>query len=458
MARFLPAVLVLVAALLALGCAARAQQQPERPNILFVMTDDQDAASLEYMPYVNNLIKNQGTTFENAHFSYPLCCPSRATMLTGLYAHNHGVTSNLAPEGGEPKFRDLTLDKDTVATRLDAVGYETAYFGKYLNGYKGLYVPPGWDRWFTRIGSRGDLTFNSDGRQVSRASYETTDAVVAYSANRYLKEQTPAEKPFFAYVSFNSPHFPANHESRYDGLFDKVGLPDSPSFNERDVSDKPAYVQEKALLTGEKTTRLEEYNEDRLRSLQTVDKSVRALMATLRDSGELNNTLVIFWTDNGSLLGQHRLAGKTVPYDEAARFPLLVRGPNVPEGAVEDALVSNTDIAPTFEDYAGAETASVDGRPLAPLLEDPSSPGRDAVLLEGWAKGGVPGYQAVRTREHLYVEYDTGERELYDMVADPYQQENYYATADPARISELERKLDALRDCAGDSCRRAEGG
>lgn len=182
------------------------------------------------------------------------------------------------------------------------------------------------------------------------------------------------------------------------------------------------------------------------------------MMATLRDSGELGNTLVFFWTDNGVLLGEHRLDGKVVPYDEAVRFPLLVRGPGVPRGAVEEALVSNTDIAPTFEDYAGAEAAGVDGRPLAPLLEDPSSAGRDAVLIEAWANGSKPGYQAVRTREHLYVEYETGERELYDLIGDPYQQENYYDTADPARISELERKLDALRDCAGDACRRAEGG
>ena len=458
MTRFLPVILVFVAVLLAFGCAAQAQQQPERPNILFVMTDDQDAASLKYMPNVNDLVKNQGTTFRNAHFSYPLCCPSRATMLTGLYAHNHGVTSNLAPEGGEPKFRELTLDQDTAATRLDDVGYETAYFGKYLNGYKGLYVPPGWDRWFTRIGNRGDLTFNSDGREISRTSFETTDAVVAYSANRYLKEQTPSDKPFFAYVSFNAPHFPATHESRYDDSFNKVGLPESPSFNEKDVSDKPDYVRGEDPLTDAQITKVEQFNKDRLRALQTVDKSVGTLMATLRDSGELRNTLVVFWTDNGSLMGQHRLDGKRVPYDEAARFPLFVRGPGVPEGAVEDALVSNTDIAPTFEDYAGAETTSVDGRPLAPLLEDPSSPERDAVLIEGWPTDKMPGYQAVRTREHFYVEYDTGERELYDMVDDPYQLENYYDTADPDRITGLERKLDALRDCAGDACREAEGG
>jgi N-acetylglucosamine-6-sulfatase len=447
-------------ALLAVGCAAQAQEAPEDPNVLFVLTDDQDAASLKHMPHVNNLVKSRGTTFENALFSFPLCCPSRATMLTGLYAHNHDVTSNLGPDGGEPRFRELGRDESTGATWLDAAGYRTAYFGKYLNDYAGFYVPPGWDRWYARVGRRADLTFNSDGKKVI-AKGSTTDVATARAAARYLSNTTPSAEPFFAFVSFNAPHYPGVHEPRYDDMFRSVRLPENPNFAEADVSDKPEYVRRQAPLTKEEKTALKQFNQDRLRALQTVDKFVQTTLLELEQAGELENTYVFYWTDNGYHLGNHALdgatGGKMVPYEEDVRFPLLARGPGVPEGAIRSEMVLNTDVAPTLARLAQTAPATgVDGRSFAPLLRGEEPPWRDAVLLEGWRTPGnpTPAYEAVRTPDRLYVEYETGERELYDLRADPYELNNL-AGRSPEEAG-LSARLEDLRGCAGVSCRVAE--
>ncbi|MGH3146695.1 MAG: sulfatase-like hydrolase/transferase, partial [Rubrobacter sp.] len=283
-----------------------------------------------------------------------------------------------------------------------------------------------------------------------------------------------------------------------------VSLPTPPSFDEDDVSDKPGWIADNPPLTVEQKGYMQELHRKRLQSMLAVDDMIGDLLEALRESGKLENTYIFFTSDNGFHLGQHRLgAGKWTAYEEDIRVPLIVRGPGVPEGKVLHHMVLNNDLAPTFADLAEAKTPPfVDGRTLSPLLTgDPPAldDWRQRFVLEGvaersavaqppfinestvaplltgdplpnnWrrtsaasaklgAEWGRPWMKALRTEDHLYVEYETGERELYDLRKDPYQLRNEYATAPPDLKRRLEEQLDALRQCSAEECRVAEGG
>jgi len=437
----------------------------KRPNIVLILTDDQDVSTLPHMRAVQELLVEQGTTFSGATHTTPLCCPSRATILRGQYAHNHGVKHNIPPSGGERTFRREGRDRSTVATWLQSTGYRTAHFGKYLNAYNSLYIPPGWDRWVAKMGGvprQGVL--NVDGEEVVRKDVEILDVALTDYALSYLSDTAEDERPFYLSVSFLSPHRPFDHEERYAEDFADEPLPSPPNFNEADVSDKPLYVRERPLLNRNKINRFAGRHRDRLRSLQTVDDAVRKMVTLLEDAGELDNTYLFYYTDHGLHLGHHRLSGKRSPYAEAWCFPLMVRGPGVTRGVMRDEVVLNTDLAPTLADLGGAQVpAFVDGRSISPLLRGKRPPWRDAGLIEQWydeegGVAGVPTYKAVRTKDALYVEYETGERELYDLANDPYQLENLYNRPTySALLGRLQARLDALRNCGGKECRDDEG-
>jgi N-acetylglucosamine-6-sulfatase len=249
-------------------------------------------------------------------------------------------------------------------------------------------------------------------------------------------------------------------------------LPRPPSFDEGDVSDKPAWVRNKPPLTSTQISDMTQLYRNRLRALQSVDEMVGRLVAALRNTGELSDTYIVFTSDNGIHLGEHRLQGKVTAYDEAVHVPLLVRGPSVPQEATRSQMVLNNDLAPTFADLNSAKVpAFVDGRSLMPLLSvNPPSSWRSAFLIEhrrSTENGGVraipaeeiPDYDAVRTSRYLYVEYSTtGEKELYDLRADPYALTNLYASASPTLLSDLQSTLDELESCAGETCKTAENG
>jgi N-acetylglucosamine-6-sulfatase len=449
-----------------------AESATDQPNIIFVLTDDLDLASVEKMPEIGSLVRDEGASFENAFVSFPVCCPSRATILTGLYAHNSGVKGNSPPSGGFRKFRNDGTEENTVAASLQEGGYQTAFFGKYLNGYPDgdpTYVPPGWDEWYGKLNGQKlyNYRINENGEEVSYGSEEGdffTD-VLSGQASDFIRRVAPEDQPFFAYVAPTAPHGPATPAERHEGAFSEDEVLRPPSFDEEDVSDKPSWIRKIDRISNKQASQIEKRHQKRLNSMLTVDEMVASLIQELEDAGELDNTFIVFTSDNGFHGGEHRIkGGKRTPYEESARVPLFIRGPGVPAGSKIEELALNTDFAPTFAALAGVEFPA-DGRSLAPLLREENAPWRMSILLEAFTNEesageqvNLPNYQAVRTETHKYVEYDNGEVELYDLEADPYELDNVYESADPSLLEDLKAKLDALKNCSEEGCREAENG
>lgn len=445
--------------------AVREASADERPNILFVLTDDMDTGLLEEMPIVRKRVAKQGVRFDNALVTQPMCCPSRATMLRGQYPHNHGVESNIAPAGGEQKFRETGHDRDTLPVWLQETGYETGLIGKYLNGYKeDEYVPPGWDEWYADAGGQGKRV-NDNGTLRDGDRDRHPDDVYRDEALEFIRG---ADEPFYLWLGFHAPHPPANFADRHADEFRELKLPRPPSYNEANVRDKPLWVRSRPRFKREDTRRLTKAYRDRARSLQAVDEAVGDLIDLLKRQGELNNTYVVFTSDNGFHMGEHRFAlRKSAPYEESIGIPLTIRGPGVKKGAARNHMVTNNDFAPTFAAWAGADAPDfVDGKSFEELLDAESpavSDWRTATLVERlWIPPVVldpqiPTYDAVRTRRYMYVEYGSDERELYDLREDPYQLESRHESADPELIERLKARLDALRGCAAEECLDAEG-
>jgi len=434
-----------------------AQDEPPdpRPNIVVVMTDDQDLSSLGVMDAVRRDLAARGTTFESFFATFPLCCPSRATFLTGQYAHNHGLLSNDPPNGGYPAF---SQDETALPVALHAVGYRTALIGKYLNGYGlGEPTPPGWDVWRAALGATNrsydyDLSRNGDIVHYGKEPDDYRTDVYALNAARVIRVSHRRADPFFLTVALGAPHRelrqPPQPGPGYDGRFDQTPLPTPPSFNETDVSDKPPTVRASPPLTEDDIARLTARHRGRLASLLPVDALVERVVRALRATDELSSTYLIFTSDNGYMLGEHRLQEKGWLYEESARVPLIIRGPGVPRGEVRDAITANVDLAPTILDAAGAEAlAPVDGRSLLPLAADPEVAWRQEVLLENRST------VAIRTREYMYAEHRSGERELYDLREDPYQLQSLHADPEQAGVVEaLSERLAELRSCAAAGC------
>lgn len=462
-------VLGALAALAALAGVPACSASPDRPNVVLILADDMRADDLRHVPRTRSLLAEEGVTFENAFVTDSLCCPSRATILRGQYAHNHLVRDNKSPLGGWPVFRDRKREFSTLATWLDDAGYETALVGKYMNHYRGSYVPPGWDRWFAISGEPhpGEPYEINEDHALKRFAPAERDlsALLADEAVSFIRD---AREPFFLYLAPRPPHRVATPSPKHASAYANVVYPESPSYDERNVSDKPSWVPD-GRLSPEEHALVDRLYRKRLRTLLDLDDLVRRVVAELEASGELENTYVIFTSDNGYHLGEHRLVpvnegrdSKQSAYEEDIRVPLVIRGPGIPGGEARTGLALNNDLAPTVARWAGVEPPEfVDGRSLAPLLsgEPRGTPWRDAFAVEKWGDHLMPhDYRAVRTRTHLYVEYSNGERELYDLREDPYQLRNVYGAADPRLVGDLSRRLDALEDCAGDGCRRAENG
>lgn len=448
---------------------------PDRPNIVMILTDDMQADDLEYMPETRRLIADQGATFQNAFVTLPLCCPSRASILRGQYAHNHLVKdgSPAPPEGGFQRFHDLGHEHSTVATWLQDSGYRTALIGKYLNGYPDeqpqTYVPPGWDEWYALASGQREYyeyDLNENGAVVHYGSAEEdymTD-VFAGKARDYIRRTAADATPFFMYLAPTAPHGPSTAAPRHEGLFPGVRVPRTPSFNERNVSDKPAWIRENLpRLSSERKGIIDVSYRKRLGALQAVDEMVAGLVSELEFAGELDNTYIFFTSDNGKQLGEHRILEKKVPYEESLRVPLVARGPGISAGRTTGQMALNTDFAPTFADLAGTSAPEfVDGRSLRPLLAADAPSWRTGFMIEHWESSSdgepIPSYEGVRTDRHKYVEYPaSNEQELYDLVADPYEIKSAHQTRlDLA--NDLKRRLDVLRTCAGQTCRDAEDG
>jgi N-acetylglucosamine-6-sulfatase len=438
---------------------AAAQTAPP-PNFVFVMTDDLDERSMQNLAGIRALMGSNGTTFTNAYVTYSLCCPSRATILRGQYPHNHDIVDNRPPLGGEGKFRELGRDRSTIATWLNDAGYRTKYIGKYLNGYNDLYKPLGWDEWFVLNVAKD--TINDDGKSIALTAHSTD--VFADEASEFIRRSSASPNPFFVLIGTKAPHTPPEVATRHQDAFATTPLPKPPNFNEADVSDKPAWVRSRNLRSQTEIDEMEEEYRERLRSMLSVEDLLNQTVATLKETGELSNTYIVFTSDNGYHFANHRLPmSKRTPYEEDIGVPLIVRGPGVPAGALRNQLVLNNDFAPTIADLAGASVpAFVDGKSFAPLLTgSPPSSWRTAFLEEGWypENGGsllVPTHKSVHTKRYMFTKYDTGEYELYDLVADPYQLVSKSRAGNEALYSALQTRLDSLRTCTGANCRAAE--
>ncbi|MBA3250753.1 MAG: sulfatase [Geodermatophilaceae bacterium] len=442
------------------------------PNILLITSDDQRADDMVAMRRTRELIGQRGTTFDRAYATFPLCCPSRASMLTGQYAHNHGVLGN--GDNGVGGYREFD-NSSTLATWLEDAGYRTSFVGKYLNGYGAVQprtVPVGWAEWQTSVaGGNYQRTRIFDGESVAEYDDYQTD-LYAELAGDALERGLAGSQPLFLWASFFAPHSGTPSESddpggiqtpavadRHRDAFDGLGLPDNPSVDEADVSDKPADIATRERLGPATERGLAELREQRLESLLALDEAVQRLLGVLESSGEWDNTLVVFTSDNGYMIGEHRIqGGKLVPYEPSARVPLLVSGPGFPRGVVREQPVGLIDLAPTLVEASGVSAGlSMDGVSLQGPAGDPDVGAERTLLLESGpdAVGGPIRYGGARTGRYVYVEYVDGEQEFYDLRADPYQLENLAADPDQETAALIEQYADRARrlaGCSGSDC------
>jgi arylsulfatase A-like enzyme len=434
------------------------------PNIVLIVTDDLDAASMFALPQTDALAA-QGLAFSRAYATTPVCGPGRVSFLRGQYTHNHGVLRNETPRGGFPRFQDLGLELSTVGTWLQDAGYRTAFLGKYMNGYPSgepTYVPTGWDLWFATLNRYFNYRVNEDGEILNfgaaEEDYETD--VLSARAVDWIREVAQDTLSFFIYVNPRAPHKPATPAPRHAGVFGAEPLPRSPSFNEADVSDKPEPIRSLPLLADSTIADLEQLYRSRLETLLAVDELVVAIVDALAEEGIADETYVFFTSDNGFHMGEHRQPdGKSTAYEEDIHVPLIAWGPGVRPG-VSEALALNIDIAPTIADLAGAPIPDfVDGQSLVPVFVSPGAEHRRDFMVEVFEPildlVDPPGLSrsALRTADTLYAEWNSGDVELYDTRTDPYQLESQHGQADTEVLAELARRLADLRRCSGSSCR-----
>jgi N-acetylglucosamine-6-sulfatase len=450
-----------------------------RPNILVLETDDQTLDEMAVLPNVRRLIGDQGVTFDQNFDSFSLCCPSRATFLTGQYSHNNGVRGNKAPEGGYYKL-DST---NTLAVWLQRAGYYTVHLGKYLNGYgtrSPTEVPPGWSEWHGLVDPTTyryyDYTFNDNGKLTTvcasrQPSCYQTD-VLRDRADEIVRRRAPQAQPFFLWVAFLADHGGAPRDPddprglgtpspapRHRNALAGQPLPMPPSFNEADVSDKPAGIRRRPLLRPRQIAAIRENWQQRRETLLAVDEAVTSIVDTLRQTGELDDTLILFTSDNGFFHGEHRVrSGKVLLYEPSIHLPLLMRWTGnraLPRGAHRSQLVANIDDAATILDAAGARPGRVlDGVSLLPLWRDRQKElGRDLLVDNS---PGAGHFDAIRSGHWLYAEYANGDRELYDLVHDPYELQSRHADPRYAAIRDaLAKRLHGLVACRGATCRNA---
>jgi N-acetylglucosamine-6-sulfatase len=474
---------------------AQAAATAQRPNIVVFMTDDQTVAELGGMRQTRRLVERKGVRFDRSYVSYPVCCPSRATYLTGQYAHNHGVMGLYPPTGGYGRFDK----RNALPVWLQRAGYHTAHLGKFLNGYgdqEPADVPPGWSDWHATVDystyKMWGYTMNDNGRMHTYGRpfdedpkrYQTD--VLTSKAVAIVKRQARRDEPLFLSANFLAPHHEARSiqrrthrlvraAPRYRRAFASAPLPRDRSFNEADMSDKPRFLRRRTQpLTAREIAAIRRDSQARRAALLAVDDGVARIISAVRRAGELDNTYFIFTSDNGYMQGEHRVrSGKMLPYDPSTRVPLILRGPGIPSGRVSRELVANIDLAPTILQLADATAGkTVDGRSLLPFAHDPALRTKRAILHE---TGGsryvgpreqdeqtnlrrpikrVMTYRAIRTANWLYVRWHNGARELYDMRNDPDQLQSLHAGRAHRHVRHvLARRLRALARCAGESCR-----
>lgn len=525
-----------------LGASAAQQSALQKPSFVVIQTDDETLDQLyaslnvggvevQAMPYTHALIANRGVTFNRYYVPYPLCCPSRVSLLTGRYSHNNNVRGNVPPNGGFTGFKARQAYSNNIATWLQGAGYRTIHIGKFLNGYgdepfdEGKDVPPGWSSWHSVL--RADTnhffygyTLNNNGTLEGPygdpGSWETREygerddfgcpsaplngKPCFYETDTFNTlawqelTQTSPEQPFYLQVDYTAPHGdfrrPAGPEPalRHYNTFAGAPYPHARAegFNEGNVNDKPRFIREAPYLSLNEIHTYRVYYQKALESLRSVDEGVKLIVDTLGGLHRLRNTYIIFTSDNGFFYGEHRLTGgKFLAYEPATHLPLLIRGPGIKAGTATGELAANIDVAPTILELAGVEASkSIDGRSLVPFMKDPSLRTRRPILFESFVetadveangeptaqrarpgtKGGGPkatasivappkDYLGIRLGPYKYIEWPSGEKELYDITKDPYELNNLVRVRNLSPIRAfLHAQLIRLEGCVGRAC------
>ncbi len=442
------------------------------PNVIVIMTDDMRADDLQYMPNTLRLLAARGVTFRQMLSPYPLCCPARAELLSGQFSHNNGVQGNAWPRGGYYKLDNT----NTLPVWLHQAGYETAFMGKYLNEYGDRDVseiPDGWDYWdasVKRVYNYSGVVTNQFGSETAHPQVyqtdlfdtETTDLIDSYAGS---------DRPFFLWTSYVTPHLEcaviipgrtcwhAPSAAYGDaGSYTDLKITDDPSINEADMSDKGQFMQSLPSLSSERLEALHRYRIKRIEALQSVDRAVAHLVTALEDTNQYDNTYLIFTSDNGIQLGEHRWSNKILGYEQSVRVPLLIAGPGIAAGQVRGQAVTMVDLAATIADMTDSPAGRLlDGASLLPLAsgEQPDVGDRIVPLEAGPRNSTSDGwlYHGVRTDRYTLLVWRNGDTELYDRRRDPYEISS--VAGDPA-YAELQHRLGqslrALEDCRGSDC------
>ncbi|WP_419992386.1 sulfatase [Streptomyces boninensis] len=467
--------------------AAESAADTKKPNIIYVLTDDLSSNLVRYMPHVKEMQK-QGTTFTNYYVTDSLCCPSRTSTLTGQYPHNTGVFTNSGDDGGYGAFLKNGNEQRCFGPELQQAGYRTGFMGKYLNGYQPAdkngtdkpYVPKGWDEW--DVAGAGYRNFNYDLNENGKVVHygkEPKDYltdVLSGKAKEFIDASADEDKPFMLELSTFTPHGPSVPAPRDKDKFRGLKLPRTGAYDKA-TADAPEWLRKMTPLTDDEKQRMDKAYAKRARSLLAVDAMIGSLQDQLKKKGLADDTYIVFGSDNGFHMGEHRLRqGKQTAYDHDIRVPLIVTGPGVPAGKEVSEIAENVDLSPTFQELAGEKPAStVDGSSLVGLMhgEKPDD-WRQAALIEhhkaapkerkgdpdkpAKLSGDPPTYAAMRTADSLYVEYATGEREYYDTESDPLQLKNAWDSVPESERVLLHKKLAAMQKCKGtEDCRKASG-
>lgn len=454
-----------------------------RPNIVFVLTDDLSMNLVPFMPQVQQMMRD-GMTFTNMSVTDSLCCPSRTSLLTGQFPHNHQVVSNTLPDGGFQQFTQVGDPAKTYAVTLRHAGYATGFVGKYLNGYDltgdstvtghtaagaPVYAQPGWSFW-SAVDDNGYRGYNYrivENNQVVQHGTTPRDYVtnvLGRLGRQFISQSVAAHKPFALELATFAPHHPFIPAPADRNSFPRLSYPATPAYNTM-VANAPAWLAQRSPLTPDYVAQMTAAFRKRVQAVQDVDRWLGRLRTQLTRLGQADNTYIVFSSDNGFHMGEYQLqSGKMTAFDTDVHVPLIVVGPGVAPGSINHNIVENVDLAPTFAQLAGAAIpATVDGASLVPLLHRKHVPWRTIAGIEHnhpheslddpdrqpAAAGNLPSYIALRTATYTYVHYADGEREYYDRTTDPNELTNIYPYLNPDYVAQLDQDVTNLEHCAG---------
>jgi N-acetylglucosamine-6-sulfatase len=414
----------------------------KRPNILVIVIDDQKDGTVtpQIMPNVYRELVQRGVTFDNGFVTNSWCCPSRASILTGQYSHTNGVWT----VGGSHALAAWRRhEQNTLATWLHGAGYRTALIGKYMNHYgessSTTYAPPGWDVTDIMMGltyhtPQGyynyDLYHNGRIEHYGSAPDDYSTRVLTRKARSFFASDPTDTRPKFAYVAYTSVHGRPTPDPMDTQAFPGFQVTEPPNICETDVRDKPLFIRQQPACTLSDSQFSSRYRSEQARMLVSVDRGLGQLFGDLTRTGQIKNTIIIYISDNGSLMSAHRIRGKELPYEESIDVPLLFRWDALGKAGLHlPGLALNIDIAPTITNAIGLGTHDAyDGMSLLPLVRQTATSWRRNFLVEhlqsGSADPGGPSFCAVRGQRYLYAEYSTGEKELYDLSSDPWELTN----------------------------------